>query len=97
MGSCDTYKCGNCGMSATVSGGRSEGMLCFTTTVWCSKCKNMSDIVKEYREEVQGETPPFVCGNCRSKKIIEWNYSQPCPQCGGKIVVDPEGEAYMWD
>ncbi len=45
MGRYYVFECGKCGYNAEVSGGPDVGMACATTTIACSTCDKLYDVV----------------------------------------------------
>lgn len=99
MGQRWTYQCKKCGYSTLVSGGQDVGMMIKTDTFICLKCKEVVDVVIEYRTgEKFKKLNAGKCPLCHSKKhLVKWDTQlRPCPKCGGKLEKT-SGTHLLWD
>ncbi len=87
-------QCGGCGLTATVSGGRDRGFLCWSDTMYCESCGTLSDVLVKYANDpthpesspTPGESLEFgQCRSCGSKQLVLWRFGDPCPCCKGSI------------
>jgi Zn finger protein HypA/HybF involved in hydrogenase expression len=87
-------RCAQCGLKATVSGGRDRGFRFWTETMYCKSCESLSDVLSEYAFDpthpesfpINGESPELgKCWKCGGHGLVQWRTGQPCPKCGGKM------------
>jgi hypothetical protein len=100
MGRLYEFGCEKCGYQAEVSGGEDAGWLIVTRTMTCLDCKRVVDVVV-------GESHPGSLGSdihilgryprCRSKQVIPWGKSRPCPKCGGVMKKLDTGRVCYWN
>lgn len=102
MGNGATYRCTQCGYSATVSGGHDCGFVAVVRTRFCTACRELVDVlVGRYGQDGPTGDPLYdkdlnCCPMCRGNALRDWNTEDPCPRCGGSMNVEP-GSQYLWD
>jgi transcription elongation factor Elf1 len=97
MGFLKTFKCQSCGLSELVSGGSDCTEIVNTKTVWCDNCHTLQDA--EVSRDDSGKwhkCTPF-CWNCKNEKVQPWKQGEPCPKCGGALVVATGGDIIISD
>jgi DNA-directed RNA polymerase subunit RPC12/RpoP len=90
------FACPSCGYTTVVSGGDDMGMSCATTTMVCSRCKTLSDVVmaqKPWDEKAIVENTLVTCPYC-SGPVTRWT-GRRCPKCRG--VMEAQGGGIPWD
>lgn len=100
MGTRYTYQCNKCGYSAFISGRPDAGMIVKTNTFLCQKCKDVVDVVVEYREHVKRDKSDIgKCPKCKSSENLKrWNKKKrPCPKCDGTLQILPDAEMLCYD
>lgn len=99
MGFTYEFLCAQCGYSANVSGGADAGMIVSVETMTCSDCKELGDVITAWWREDQAQPAEIgKCPNCESKSVASWDPDvRPCPKCGSKMEVNPEGSVILWD
>ncbi len=89
MASLKTYKCKECGLEAEVSGGPDALFSGNTDTYFCKNCDTLSDILEPFI--TVDKTNSKECPSCQSTNLVKWSDGQPCPKCGERLAVDPNG------
>jgi hypothetical protein len=96
MGQLYHFSCPECGYRAEVSGGGDAGMMVLTTTIVCTDCRCLYDIVTA---ETEDQKPPkqheLRCPEFPTHKVIRWKNGDPCPKCGTQMVKGKMG--CLWD
>jgi ssDNA-binding Zn-finger/Zn-ribbon topoisomerase 1 len=103
MGMRREFGCDTCGLSATVSGGPDCGFLVRTDTRYCPSCRILFDAILSWtnfeshtRTREMDEQIRFKeCPSCHSTELAQWKAGQPCPSCGGNLVM--KGVQELWD
>jgi len=97
MGSLYLFECRSCGYNCQVSGGDDLGMMVRTTTIICSKCKELYDVVvsdEPWREDAI-DAENLRCPKSKRHKVEKWEDPGSCPKCGQKMK---RGEhTLFWD
>jgi len=96
MGARYTFRCTACGYTVEVGGGDDAGMITATTTITCSTCKRLSDIVVGWHGEAEGRKAGKPrCPRSPRHPIEPWKTGGPCPVCGA--TMENQGLAALWD
>ena len=94
MGLASNYICKDCGYEATVSGGDDAGMMGATTTVSCTECKELYDVLI-WSVEAPEEESELQCPEGLVHPVSRWTAPGPCPRCGREMV---QGDLQvLWD
>lgn len=103
MGERYEFVCGDCGYSATVSGGKDRGFVAFIETMVCTDCKKLVDVLVGEAKEFSGplgksEGEEFgKCPVCSGKNVKPWDAKErSCPKCGKQMHKGDE-PVLMWD
>ncbi len=101
MGSLYRYSCSTCDYQAEICGGKDRGMLAAVQTMTCQDCSNLVDVSLGSPErggpigDDEFDKSIGICPRCKSKNVLEWTESKPCPKCDGTMI---RGEhTAMWD
>jgi rRNA maturation protein Nop10 len=103
MGANYDFRCGNCSLSAEVSGGPDSGMYAEWTTVWCPDCKSLSDATTasedreaeaEYRRQTVALPDNLRCPRCWSKGLRTFDQNI-CPRCGEEKAIQSNGSDWF--
>ncbi len=91
-----SFKCEACGYHAEVSGGDDAGMIGTTTTISCSVCRKLYDVVVWRADRPEPPREP-KCPKAARHPVSRWKDEDPCPRCGEPLGVDPDGVVALWD
>ncbi len=91
--------CTECSYRVVTSGGPDMGFFIKTDTFICRDCHELTDVtISNNRGRPDPGESNIKCGRCSGSNIIKWDHrKKPCPKCGGKMKVNPEGQSYLWD
>jgi DNA-directed RNA polymerase subunit RPC12/RpoP len=102
MGRRYSFKCSSCKYEVVTSGGFGGGKIVATKTFVCSDCKILEDIiVKKFRNFDDSPVVDSIiikCHECGGQNLTEWDTEKkPCPKCGKKMKINPNGIVISWD
>jgi len=107
MGTKRSMICPICNYEVFTSAGPDRGFRTWTNTYSCVDCKTIMDLVivrGEFRLTSQGGPEPDKiredqkCENCEGTNFELWDsVNKPCPKCGTKLKIDPNGMIMNWD
>jgi len=98
VGSVQTYKCSDCGLSAMVSGGGDRGKYAFSQTIYCNDCNILADATTDHQAYLNVSGCPTCEKIWLSRFSDEADFSDPdlsqkwhqmtpvCPKCHGKSI-----------
>ncbi|MCJ2376909.1 hypothetical protein LNL84_08675 [Vibrio sp. ZSDZ34] len=89
MATLRAYKCQDCGLTATVSGGEDALFSGPTNTFYCKSCETLQDIVLPLVRPSLDAPIENNCSSCNSTHLVEWSSLKPCPRCNGSLALDP--------
>ncbi len=104
MGMSCEFVCDTCGLGGTVTGGTSCGFLVHTDTRYCRACRKLFNVATAWtnflgheRTRDDEERIRFnECPSCHSTELAAWRNGEPCPSCGGNMVMKPRS-MILWD
>ena len=87
----------DCSLYAIVAGGDARAGISSIQTVWCPECKVLQDIVTATEAPESGEITryPIRCDVCGTTDAVVWKRGQPCPNCGGQVIMKAGGDAVI--
>lgn len=101
MGAHFEFKCGHCGYSVEVSGGRAVGMFAVVRTSICFDCHELVDVLIGHSGQDGPTGIPELdrdlgrCPRCNGTNVTPWGKSHPCPRCGARMRKG--GMTVLWD
>lgn len=98
MGATYQFDCSACGYQTQVSGGNDVGMACATTTILCSSCGELYDVVTSKEPWTADRWSDAVALRCpveETHPVTRWRAPGPCPRCG--VIIDRGALTILWD
>jgi Zn finger protein HypA/HybF involved in hydrogenase expression len=103
VGTTHRFVCETCSHAFDSSDGEDSGFLACVQSMTCADCEDVVDVITGTTPAVPAEVEVELrrrvgrCPLCDAADLIEWDSSKPCPKCGGRVAVDPEGPTTLWD
>jgi Zn finger protein HypA/HybF involved in hydrogenase expression len=103
VGTTHRFVCETCRHAFDSSDGEDRGFLSHVRSMTCADCEDVVDVVTGMTpavpEEIEVELRRRIgkCPRCDGANVAVWDSSKPCPKCGGRVAVNPEGPTTLWD